>query len=65
MVGFQEMVELNAKNILKNSNIHKDRKMWTQIILNNLKKISPNYGEVAAYDMVGIYGGVFALEHII
>lgn len=38
--------------------------MWTQIILNNLKNFSIDYGEVATYDMVGIYGGVFALEHI-
>jgi hypothetical protein len=64
VVGFQEMVELNATNILKDNIHHKDCKMWSQIILNNLKNISPDYGEVTSYDMVGIYGGVFALEHI-
>ena len=36
--------------------------MWSQIILNNLKKIDENYVEVCSMDMVGIYGGVFALD---
>ena len=63
--GFQEIVKLNIKNILKN-NSQKEAEFWGSLIYRTIKKIYPNdeYYNVIDLNLVGIYLVIFAKESL-
>ncbi len=62
IMGFQEIVDLNAKNIVLVSNTSKVD-FWKNLILKHLKEID-NYIIIKTLDLVGIYLVVFVKESI-
>ena len=64
VIGFQEIVELNASSILMGNN-QPNVKMWTQHIQSNLSKLfDESYVHLAGEDLVGIYIAFFARKAI-
>eukprot|EP01016_Furgasonia_blochmanni_P049446 TRINITY_DN750_c0_g1_i11.p1 TRINITY_DN750_c0_g1~~TRINITY_DN750_c0_g1_i11.p1 ORF type:complete len:260 (-),score=63.37 TRINITY_DN750_c0_g1_i11:136-915(-) len=60
--GFQELVDLNAKNVLVSSNVDTVTS-WQSILVSNVKKLD-RYNLVRVKDLVGIVLFVFAKDSI-
>jgi hypothetical protein len=62
VLGFQELVDLNAKNVLVSSNVDTVT-AWQTILVSNLKKLD-RYNLIRVKDLVGIVLFVFAKDSI-
>ena len=64
VIGFQEMVDLNAKNVVVSANLDRISE-WRELLQNNLKNIDKSYNLIQSMNLVGIQMYVFLLEKFI